>query len=121
LLLDGEKLDALKEALPPEQVHDFVALYLHSAQDHLKLMSEAEAAGDRAAIAAQAHNLVSMAGNVGAMQTSERARDVAVLARGGDAAALAAAVAALKMSVADSSAALQVWLKDHYPARQLSA
>jgi hypothetical protein len=54
--------------------------------------------------------MVSVAGNVGAMQTSAFARDVELAIRGSDQKELAALVAALRVSVEHSSKALRDWL-----------
>jgi hypothetical protein len=54
--------------------------------------------------------MVSVAGNVGAMQTSAIARNVELATREPDQRELAALVAALRVSVEQSSEALRDWL-----------
>ena len=68
-----------------------------------------EKSGDLAAIARQAHMLVSTAGNFGAMRASGLARKVEQLCKAGNPQGLASLLEELRQACAQSSAALQRW------------
>jgi two-component system, sensor histidine kinase and response regulator len=108
--LDVSKLDELRAVLPPRIIHDFISLYIRNVEGHLAQIDQCLGAGDLPGVACQAHMMVSVAGNVGAMQTSAFARDVELAIRGSDQKELAALVAALRVSVEHSSKALRDWL-----------
>jgi CheY-like chemotaxis protein/HPt (histidine-containing phosphotransfer) domain-containing protein len=108
--LDAGVLDSLRAVLPPQNVRDFVSLYLHSVDNHLALIDSCFAAGDFPSVASQAHMLVSVAGNVGAMGTSDLARQVEKASRGNDQTNLAQTITALRRSAVQSSKALHDWL-----------
>jgi signal transduction histidine kinase/CheY-like chemotaxis protein/HPt (histidine-containing phosphotransfer) domain-containing protein len=110
--LDTGKLEALKTVLPQENVHDFISLYVHDAEGHLEQIDQCFAADDFPGVASQAHMMVSISGNVGAMRTSDLARKLELACRKSDEKIVADAIAALRASVTQSSRALQDWLKD---------
>ncbi|HYS44825.1 MAG TPA: response regulator, partial [Rhizomicrobium sp.] len=108
-VLDTANLEELRAALPPENLASLISLYLHDAEGHLLEIAAHEKAGDLDGIARQAHMLVSSAGNLGAMQTSARAREVEHFCRMGNPDGLAPMLAGLRQSCALSSAALETW------------
>lgn len=70
-LFDARVLDALEDALGSEKVADFC----RTLGQHLEMMRPVfEACQDRAAMAKSAHNLISLAGNVGCAQLVSLAR-----------------------------------------------
>jgi CheY-like chemotaxis protein/HPt (histidine-containing phosphotransfer) domain-containing protein len=108
--LDLRKLDELRAILPPRIVSDFISLYLQNVESHLAQIDQCFATGDFPGIASQAHMVVSVAGNVGAMQTSALARDVELASRDAGQKELAAFIAALRVSGEQSAKALREWL-----------
>jgi PAS domain S-box-containing protein len=108
--LDLGKLDELRAVLPPPVVHDFISLYIRNVEGLLAQIDQCLGAGDLPGVAFQAHMIVSVAGNVGAMKTSTFARDVELATRVSDQKELAALVAALRVSGEQSSKALRDWL-----------
>jgi PAS domain S-box-containing protein len=108
--LDATTLDSMMAVLPPRNVRDFVSLYLHNVESHIALIDICFTAGDFPGVASQAHILVSITGNVGAMRTSDLAREVEIASRDNAQTNLAPAISALRCSAVQSSKALQDWL-----------
>ena len=108
-MLDTGNLEELSAALPPSEIDALIALYLLDAEGQLREITAQEKNGDLAAIARQAHMLVSSAGNFGAMRASALARKVEQLCKTGDAPGLAPLLEELRQACAQSSAALQNW------------
>jgi len=101
----------LRVALLPGIVRDFISLYIQNVEGHIAQIAQCFAAGDLPRVAFQAHMIVSVAGSVGAMQTSAFARDVELATRESDQKQLAALVAALRVSGDQSSKALRIgWI-----------
>jgi HPt (histidine-containing phosphotransfer) domain-containing protein len=76
LVLDAAKLAELDTVMSAQSVAEFFALFLAEAANHLALIEENRANGDLSTVARAAHGLVSMAGNVGAMELSALSREL---------------------------------------------
>jgi len=113
---DDGKLKVLMTVLPLSNVHDLISLYVHNAKSLLEQIDQCFAAGDMLGVASQAHMMVSVAGNVGAMHTSDLAREVEKTSREDNQKILAPAIAALRVSFVQSSQALQDWLDNSLAA-----
>ncbi len=110
LVLDVEKLDALQNILSPAKLKEFVLLYLIEVELHLVRMAEARANDDLASVGREAHIIVSIAGNLGAMHTSMAARLLALACRSQQEEPPRKLISALTESCAVSSAAMRAWL-----------
>ena len=105
-ILDHGALADLKALMPPDNFCDFVTLCVQGAEGHVAQIESFLAARDRKGVAHEAHMLISVAGNVGAMRLSTLAREIEIAAAN-DPAALAAAVTRLKASLDASLAPLR--------------
>jgi signal transduction histidine kinase/DNA-binding response OmpR family regulator/HPt (histidine-containing phosphotransfer) domain-containing protein len=105
-LMDGDKIADLKALMAPGQFCDFITLCIRGAEGHLDQIEAYLAAGDAKNVAQEAHMLVSVAGNAGAMQLSSLARKTE-MATIHEPASVAKLVAQLKACLAVSMAALR--------------
>jgi len=109
-LLDLEKLEELETLLPHTQLRAFISLYQVATNAHLAQIAELRLQGDFSGISLQAHMVVAMAGNVGAMKTSATARLLENASKNGDHAGSDTLIGQLSQSCKLSSAALGSWL-----------
>ncbi|MDE1939760.1 MAG: response regulator [Alphaproteobacteria bacterium] len=110
-VLDDAKLAELTGILPTAKVIELVRLFLAEAASHLTQVEEHRVNGDFAAAARTAHALVSMAGNVGAMEASAVARKFEMACKDGEAHAIGRLAHELNTSCAKAAAALTDWLE----------
>ena len=109
-LLDIAKLTELEKALSLTQLRGLISLYLIDVEQHLARIAEcASATIDLAEISKQAHTIVSIAGNFGAMRTSAIARCLEGACRSGDAELSYRLISELNAACEASSAALRAW------------
>jgi CheY-like chemotaxis protein/HPt (histidine-containing phosphotransfer) domain-containing protein len=109
-LLDVSKLRELEAALPFDQLASFIALYLADLDRHLAGIDACCArTSDFESISKHAHIIVSIAGNLGAMQTSAAARRVEIACRAADEALAHRLLGELRESCDRSSEALRAW------------
>jgi CheY-like chemotaxis protein len=101
--LDTEKLEALKSALPAKSVCELLRLFILDTDRQIVSIQEGSAASDLATIARSAHNIVSTAGNLGAVQVSALARELTDACRGGDYTGLENRVTRLVTAYEDAS------------------
>jgi len=107
--LDLDKLSELQAALPLSVLTSLISLYLIEADEHVARIAECRAQDDFEEISRQAHTLVSIAGNLGAMQTSAAARRLETACRSGDFELSRRLIGELDKSFEVSSAALRAW------------
>ena len=96
--------------MPSGNLREFLMLCVQGAQGHVAQIEAFLAAGDRQGVAREAHMLVSVAGNVGAMQLSALARKAEIAALS-DPARVAAAVTRLKACLEVSLSALEAEIR----------
>jgi signal transduction histidine kinase/CheY-like chemotaxis protein len=108
-LLDSRKLSELEEALSLTQLLNFISLYLVDLELHLTRITECRKENEFDSILLQAHIIVSIAGNLGAMRTSMTARRLEVACRSRDHELCYRLIDQLGVSCASSSAALRAW------------
>lgn len=106
-VLDAAALDAITGALSAEQVRDIQVLYLAEAENHIEEINALAPGGDLAAIARAAHVLVSTSGNLGAMQTSARARELEEACKRGERDKIPALIQALTIAATASATAIR--------------
>ncbi|HJT42759.1 MAG TPA: response regulator [Rhizomicrobium sp.] len=108
--IDATKLEDLRSVLPADNLRDLIMLYLHSVESHLEQIETCHAADDLAGIAKQAHILISISGNVGAVQASSLARELEQASLDGTPNKMVSdIIKQLRASVSRSSQALQDW------------
>jgi signal transduction histidine kinase/NO-binding membrane sensor protein with MHYT domain/DNA-binding response OmpR family regulator/HPt (histidine-containing phosphotransfer) domain-containing protein len=101
--LDSEKLEALKSVLPAKSVCELIRLFILDTDRQIAAIQESSAAADLSAIAHSAHNIVSTAGNMGAIQVSALARELTDACRAGDGAGLKTRIAHLVAAYENAS------------------
>jgi signal transduction histidine kinase/CheY-like chemotaxis protein/HPt (histidine-containing phosphotransfer) domain-containing protein len=116
-VLDTRKLEDMAEAVPPETLVSLITLFLQDVENQLQKIEACEQAGDLACIGAQAHMLVSSAGNIGAMQTCALAREVEHFCRAGKSEGLATLLEELRQAGTRSQEALKGWRESSVSAQ----
>ncbi|HXM00351.1 MAG TPA: Hpt domain-containing protein, partial [Rhizomicrobium sp.] len=119
-LLDEEKLNELEAALPFATLKNLISLYLTDVDLHLAEIAQCRATDDFDGVSRQAHTIVSISGNLGAMRTSEAARRLETACRDGDHERSDQLIGELDEASTAASAALRVWSKDRSPAATLA-
>jgi CheY-like chemotaxis protein/HPt (histidine-containing phosphotransfer) domain-containing protein len=109
-VLDLAKLADLERVLSAGGLRDFILLYLVDLEQRLANIAESRANGDFESVSREAHVVVSTAGNLGAMQTSEIARRLSEVCRSANHERCSLLTDELCESCGISSAALRVWL-----------
>jgi len=118
-LLDMDKLTELEVVLSLAQLRSLATLYLHDIDQHLACIAQCTGAKvDFDEISKQAHTIVSIAGNFGAMRASAIARRLENACRARDHELAMRMVDDLNVSCEASSAALQNWLNRRSPTAQ---
>ncbi|HWA89422.1 MAG TPA: response regulator [Rhizomicrobium sp.] len=115
LMLDLDKLRELKDALPAAKLREFFQLYLVDLDLHLARIATARARGEFETLGREAHAIVSMAGNAGAMLASATARQLEVACRTGDRDATYPLISALAEACGASSEGLRRWMESELP------
>jgi HPt (histidine-containing phosphotransfer) domain-containing protein len=108
-LLDSGMLSELEEVLSLPQLLSFISLYLVDLELRLARITDCREAGDFDSILLQAHIIVSIAGNLGAMHTSMVARRLEMACRSQNHKLFHQLIGELAESCESSSAALRVW------------
>jgi len=108
--IDRTKLDALENMMAPEDMREFLQLYLTQADQRVSRILSLAAAGDLGSAAREAHTLVGTAGNVGARRVSELARSIEEACKKGDETRAGRFVGELGEAASVTSVELQSWL-----------
>lgn len=116
VLLDRENIEALDAIMGSEKAVDFVRQTLMEMDRALAAIIEAFATQDFASLGRAAHGLVSIAGNAGARQVSQLARDIEQACRRNETMGMAARVNHLADVAAITVQAIQEWLETHAKA-----
>ena len=106
-----EKFGALEATLPLASLLGFVALYLTEVEHHLAQIADYRAKGNFDGVRQQAHTLVSISGNLGAMQTSALARRLEQACRTGNFELASRLTDELASSCTISSGLLRDWMQ----------
>jgi CheY-like chemotaxis protein len=114
-VLDIAKLSELSAALPAENLTDMLHLYLTDTDLSLQRLARARARGDLEACGREAHGIVSMSGNFGAMKTCAAAQALEAACRYRDKAAVYPLIGVLGEACAESGDALRIWMKGALP------
>ena len=108
--LDLSKLEMLAGMMSAEELSSFVSVYLATAEGHLSRIREGRAASCFDDVKRLAHELISMAGNLGAGHTSKTALAIEMACKNGAFQELSPLIEDLAGSIVDSADALHVWL-----------
>ena len=108
---DFEKLAELDDVMPAEKVTEFVALVISEASNELTQLEEQRARHDMPAAARAAHSLISMAGNVGAIQMCALARELEFACKSNHPDAIDRIVHQLSAAGVRMTAVLTAWLE----------
>jgi PAS domain S-box-containing protein len=108
--IDTTCLDTLNAVMEPQEVRDFLEMYLGEAVERISRMA---AADDLVTIGDDAHALIGTSGNVGAGQVSEIARSLEMACNAGDSGGAKALLPRLADALDTTSGALNAWLKAH--------
>jgi signal transduction histidine kinase/CheY-like chemotaxis protein len=113
--LDIAKLSELKAALPARNLEDMLALYLTEVHLSLERLVGAHGKGDLDTCGREAHAIVSMSGNFGAMKASAAARRLEMACRCGDETPLDPLIGELGEACENSREALLNWMTQNLP------
>jgi signal transduction histidine kinase/CheY-like chemotaxis protein/HPt (histidine-containing phosphotransfer) domain-containing protein len=108
-VLDHEKLSELESALPLATLKDFISLYLADVELHLAQIAQCRARDDFDGVSRQAHTIVSISGNLGAMRTSAAARRLETACRSGERERSYQLISELSEASESASMALRTW------------
>jgi len=118
------RLEALAGFMQPDQLRDFVRLYLDHAAQCAGRVTAFGVAGDYAAMGAEAHQLVGPAGHAGALEVCRLVQALAAAGRAGDTASCQRLAALLPPATEHAAGQLLAWLAEQHPdaaARSASA
>jgi CheY-like chemotaxis protein/HPt (histidine-containing phosphotransfer) domain-containing protein len=121
-VLDRDKLAILESVLPFSNIEGLLRLFLSEVDGHLTRINARQSEANLNALAREAHDVVSSAGNVGAMEVSALARTLERACKEGQAVSVERLVVELVQACAVVTIALKEWLKERRPsASQASA
>jgi len=101
-MIDLHQLTSIQDTVSPAIFVDLVGSFLDGATARIALVEQFAATGDFPALASEAHDLVSTAGNFGARRVSGLARRLESAARRGDAAVIAELIPVLVHTAGDA-------------------
>jgi len=110
------RLEALKSAVGPDQFTPLLADFLTALGERVERAISHLASNDLAAAGREAHDLISTAGNLGAMRLSELSRELESACKTGEAERSAAVMRELRAACADAQLVLR-----NYAATQATA
>jgi len=106
--IEPAALDTLDSVMTPAEASEFVEAFRSELALRMSRMIESDSVE---ALAADAHALISTAGNVGAMKVSQLAGSVEKSCKAGEFASARATVAVLRRTADTASEGLEAWLK----------
>jgi signal transduction histidine kinase/CheY-like chemotaxis protein/HPt (histidine-containing phosphotransfer) domain-containing protein len=112
--IERASLDTLEKIMSPDETREFVEGFCVDAAQRLERMV---GASDVAPVAAEAHALISIAGNVGAMRISKLAKSIDTACKAKDFDAVRATLPTLTAAVEEGASALRAWLATKPAAR----
>jgi CheY-like chemotaxis protein/HPt (histidine-containing phosphotransfer) domain-containing protein len=109
--IDASSIATLLAVMDRDEVREFIEMYLEEAGQRIERIASLWAGGEVGAVASEAHMLVGIAGNVGAIEVSDLARSLEVACRTCDLAAAGAVLPPLREQAGSSASALSAWLR----------
>ena len=117
--LDRDKLAILESVLPFSNIEGLLTLFMSEVDGHLTRIDTSRSEGNLNALAREAHDVVSSAGNVGAMEVSALARTLERACKEGQGASVDRLASELTEACSAANIALNEWLKERrYAAAQ---
>jgi len=113
-VFDPARLATLAGFMQPDQLRDFVRLYLEFAIESTDRIAALAADGEFAAMGIEAHRLVGAAGNAGTLEMSRIAAALAAANKTGDEAACRRLAPLLSSATERAATRLRAWLADPY-------
>jgi len=113
--LDFTRLAELNQALPFFKLKELALLYLIDIELHLASIVEHRARGDLPSVGREAHMIVSVSGNMGAMRASAAARRLETACRSGQKEKTYELISDLNEACVASSDLMRAWLDDMAP------
>jgi signal transduction histidine kinase/DNA-binding response OmpR family regulator/HPt (histidine-containing phosphotransfer) domain-containing protein len=111
-VLDREKLAILESVLPFSNIEGLLTLFISEIDGHLKRIDTSRSEGNLKALAREAHDVVSSAGNVGAMEVSALARTLERACKEGQGASVERLASELTEACLAANIALNEWLNE---------
>jgi CheY-like chemotaxis protein/HPt (histidine-containing phosphotransfer) domain-containing protein len=119
-IFDRARVATLKRMLPATELIEFVRMFLDSLGGFDSRIQELSGNRALAALGSEAHALAGTAGNVGALQLSDRARHLERTCTDGDAATINQAANALRQAIPQARAELTRWLDEQKTATAMA-
>jgi CheY-like chemotaxis protein len=108
--IDPDRLAALEAIMDPEDVCEFLTLYLDNTGARVASIRDFSARGDLAALGREAHTIIGTAGSVGAMRLSELAAELQTACEAGESDSAGRLAGELCDASTEATAALHAWL-----------
>jgi HPt (histidine-containing phosphotransfer) domain-containing protein len=115
IILDLEKLAALRAVLPMDSVCGLLDLFVADTANYVGRTLECAASDDLDGVARNTHVIISTAGNMGAAQLSALARQLTEACHARDSRAVAGLAKQLESANRATSHAVQLWLAEAVP------
>jgi signal transduction histidine kinase/CheY-like chemotaxis protein len=112
--IERQCLVTIDAIMAPLEARQFLDDYCEDAGQRIAQIAESLGAGNLLSIAADAHTLLAIAGNVGATRVSETARSIEIACKTSDKARVTELLGILRDASAAASSALQTWVEAHY-------
>jgi len=111
-VLDRTIFTELGAALPPDKMRELVSLFVAETDFYMTEIASRRAEGDLESVARLSRNIVSIAGNLGAMRASALARQLERACRSGDKSYSYRLISEMSQACRDASAQMQDWLNE---------
>ena len=109
-VLDRAVFTELGAALPQDKMRELVGLFVAETDFYMIEIASRRAESDLESVARLARNIVSIAGNLGAMRASALARQLERACRSGDKSYSYRLISEMSQACRDASAQMQDWL-----------
>jgi len=119
-IFDRARVATLKRVLPASELVEFVQMFFESLAGLPSRIHDLITCREFDALGQEAHALAGAAGNVGALQLSDRARHLERTCTDGDAAAINRAANALRQAMPQARAELTLWLDEQKAATEMA-
>jgi PAS domain S-box-containing protein len=111
-IIDRASLETLWSIMSSDDANEFIAMYLSDVESQVARIHILSDAGELGRVATEAHDLISMSGNVGAILVTELARSIETLCRARDVEGVRQAIPGLREAIDLSSRTLRSLVND---------
>jgi PAS domain S-box-containing protein len=112
-VFDPARLETYKIHMPHDRVDELVTLFLEQIDDQIAGIRALAGAGDLPMLEREAHTLAGSAGNLGAGQVTERARELQAACKVGNVASVIRLASEVEDAAHAAARALRGWLSGH--------